>query len=68
MGKGVVEQVVGAAVQTGGRDYLIAGMGQGQEGQGDGRLAGSHTQGGNTPFQGSYPLLEDIRGGFIIRV
>jgi hypothetical protein len=58
-----LELVVGAAVQVGRRDDVVAGLGEGREGEELGGLAGGGGQSSNAAFKGCYPLLEDIDGG-----
>ena len=61
--QGVVEKVVGAAVERGGGDDFVAGAGQGEDGQGLGGLAGGGGQGRRSSFEGGDALLEDVGGG-----
>lgn len=58
-----LELVVGAAVEVGGGDDVVAGLGEGSEGDELGCLARGGGQSSNAPFKGCYPLLEDIDGG-----
>lgn len=58
-----LELVVGAAVEVGGGDDVVAGLGEGRQGEELSCLARGGGQRSNTPFQGCYPLLEDIDGG-----
>lgn len=55
-----LELVVGAAVEVGGGHDVVAGVGEGIDGDELGRLAGRGGEASNTTLQGSYPLLEDI--------
>lgn len=57
-----LELVVGAAVQVGGRDDVVAGLGEGSEGEELGGLARGGGQSSSAAFKGCYPLLEDIDG------
>ena len=59
----VVEQVVGAAVERCGGDDLVAGGGQGGDGQGFRRLAGGRRQSRRAAFERGHALLEDVGGG-----
>jgi hypothetical protein len=61
--EGDLELVVGAAVEVGGGHDVVAGLGESSEGDELGSLARGGGQSSNTPFKGSYPLLEDIDGG-----
>lgn len=61
--EGDLELVVGAAVEVRRGDDVVAGLGEGRQGEELGALAGGGGQGGDAAFQGSYPLLEDIDGG-----
>jgi hypothetical protein len=58
-----LELVVGAAVEVRRGDDVVAGLGEGCDGEELGALAGRGGQRGDAAFQGSYPLLEDIDGG-----
>ena len=58
--QGVVEEVVGAAIERGGGDDLVSGAGQGRNGQGFGGLAGGGGQRGRSPFERGHALLEDV--------
>jgi hypothetical protein len=59
----VAEETDRPAIQVRGSHDLIAGFGQGQEGQGFGSLPRSRGQCRRTAFQGGQALLQDIRGG-----
>ena len=52
LGQRVVEEIVGAAVEGGGGDDLVAGVGDGEDGEGLGGLAGGGGQGGDSTFEG----------------
>ena len=56
--EGVRKQVVGAAVQSGGRDDVVAGLGNGLNRVADGRHARGHGQRGNAAFQLGHALFE----------
>lgn len=55
--------VVGAAVQVGRRDYVVAGVCQGGEDHELGGLTGGSGNSGNTTFQCCDALFEDVNGG-----
>ena len=59
----VVEEVVGAAVERGGGDDLVAGGGEGDDGEGFGGLAGGGGEAGDAAFERGDALLEDVGGG-----
>ena len=61
--QGVGKQVVGAAVEVGGRDNVITGTGNILNGVGDGSCTGGGSKGSGTAFQSSNPLLKGRRGG-----
>ena len=63
LGKGLGEQGPGPAVEAGGGDEVLPGMGDGQYGGCDGGLAGGHGQAGGSAVQGGQALLEHIVGG-----
>ncbi len=63
LGQGVVEEVVGAAVERGGGDDLVAGLGEGEDGEGLGGLAGGGGERGDSAFERGDALLEDVGGG-----
>jgi RNA-splicing ligase RtcB len=58
-----VEEVVGAAVERGGGDDLVAGAGQGEDGERLGGLAGGRGERGRAAFERGDALLEDVGGG-----
>jgi hypothetical protein len=58
--QGMGEEVVGAAVQGRGRDDVVAGLADGQDGVGDCRLPGSDGQRADASFKGGNALLEDV--------
>lgn len=58
-----LELVVGAAVEVGGGDNVVAGLGESSEGEELSGLTRGGGQSSNAPFKGCYPLLEDIDGG-----
>ena len=60
--QGVVEEVVGAAIEGGGGDDLVSGAGQGEDGQSLRGLAGGGRQRRRSPFERGDPLLEDVGG------
>ncbi len=60
--EGVAEQRDGAAVERPGRDHVVAGAGQVEDGRADGRLAGGEGDAGHSVFQRGHPLLEHRRG------
>jgi hypothetical protein len=68
LGQGVGEQVVGAAVQRGGRDDVVAGFGDGLDRVGDGRHPGGHRQPGDAAFHGRHAGFEHAWVGFMMRV
>ena len=57
------QQVVGAAVDGLGGHDMLAGLGQGLEGVGDGRCAGGHRQGRGAVLQRGNAGLEHALGG-----
>jgi hypothetical protein len=61
LGQGVVEEVVGASVELGDRDDVVARAGDVEYGRGDGRLAGGVGERARAAFEGREALLEDIR-------
>lgn len=61
-GKHDLELVVGSAVEVGGRDNVVTGVGEGGDGHELSGLAGGSGDGGNTALEGSHALLEDING------
>ena len=58
-----LELVVGAAVQVGGGNDVVAGLGQGADGQELGGLAGRGGDGADSALEGRNALLEHIRRG-----
>ena len=62
LGQGVVEEVVGPPVQRGRRHEVVAGLGQGQYGQGLGRLAAGQGQGADAAFERRPPVLRAPAG------
>lgn len=63
--QGVPEQVVGAAVQGGAGDEVVAGAGQGEQGEGLGGLPGGEGDSGDPAFEGGDALLQDVLGGVV---
>lgn len=61
-----LELVVSTAVQVAGSDDVIAGVSKGRDGEKLCRLAGRRSDGGNTAFEGSNTLLEDIDGRLVV--
>ena len=59
----VVEEIVGAAVERGGGDDLVARPGQGGDDQGLGRLARGRRQPRRAAFESRDALLKDVGGG-----
>lgn len=68
LGQGVMEQVVGAAVEGGTGDDVITGLGDVQQGDGFRRLAARHQQSTNPSREGSEPFLHRRLGGFMMRL
>lgn len=62
-GQDDLELVVGAAVEVGGRDNVVAGVGEGSDRQELRGLTGGSGDGGDTALEGSDTLLEDVDGG-----
>src|SRR3984885_13850827 len=60
--QGVVEEVVGAAIEGSGGDDLVSGAGQRRNGQRFSGLAGGGGQGGCSPFAGGAGLVENVGG------
>ena len=60
--QGVGEQVVGAAVELGHRDDVVADFGEGLHRVGDGRHAAGHGQGADPAFQRRDALLQHVVG------
>lgn len=58
-----LELVVGAAVEVGGGDDVVAGVGEGRDGDELGALAGGGGEGADAAFEGCHALLEDVDGG-----
>ena len=63
LGKGVGEQVVGSAIQSAGRDDVVACLGNGLNRVGDSRLTRGHRQCRQTAFQRGDPRLQNRLGG-----
>ena len=62
-GEGLGEEGVGAAVEAGGGDDVLAGAGDGEDGGGDGSLSAGEGEGGGATFESGHALLEDVVGG-----
>ena len=62
-GEGVVKQVVGAAVELGDGDDVVAGTGEVEDGVGDGGLAGGVGEGGGAALKRGDAALKHIRSG-----
>lgn len=62
-GEDDLELVVGAAVEVGGSDNVVAGVGEGSDGQELGGLAGGGGDSGDTTLKSGDTLLEDVDGG-----
>jgi hypothetical protein len=60
--QGVGEQVVGAAVEGGGRNDVVAGFGDGLDGVGDRRLTGGQRQAGDAAFHLGDALFQHVLG------
>ena len=60
LGEGVLEQVHGAAVEGSAGDDVVAGLGDVEQAEGGGRLAGRHEQGPDAPLEGRDPLLHGV--------
>lgn len=58
-----LELVVGAAVEEGGRDNVVAGVSEGVDGDELSGLAGGGGQSGDTTLEGGNALLEDVDSG-----
>jgi hypothetical protein len=58
-----LELVVGAAVEVGGGDNVVASVSQGVDDNELGGLAGGGSEASDTALEGRYPLLEDVDGG-----
>jgi hypothetical protein len=58
-----LELVVSAAVEVGGGDDVVAGVGKSGDGDELGSLAGRGSESGDTAFEGCDALLEDVDGG-----
>ena len=63
LGQRVVEEVVGASVERCGGDDLVAGAGQGLDGERLGGLAGCDGERGRSALQRSDALLQHVGGG-----
>ncbi len=61
--EGIVELVVGAAVQAAAADDMVAGAAQGQHDQGLGGMPGTGRQRAHAAFQVGQALLEHVGGG-----
>ena len=61
--EGLPQQRDRAAVERGGRDDVLAGVGQIEQGHGDGLLSAGEGQGPDAAFQGRHPLLEHVGRG-----
>ena len=61
--EGLAQERDRAAVEGGGGDDVTAGVGQVEQGDGDGLLAAGEGQGPDAAVQGGHPLLEDVGGG-----
>ena len=61
-GKHDLQLVVGAAVEVGGRDNVVTGVGERGDGHELSGLAGGSSDSGNTALEGSHAFLEDIDG------
>ena len=68
LGQRVGEEVVGAAVEGLGGDEVVPGPGEVQHGERLRRLPARHRQRRHATLELGDPLLEDIDGGFMIRV
>lgn len=62
-GKEDLELVVGSAVEVGGRDNVVSGVGESSNGHELSGLAGRGGNGSNTTLEGSNTLLKDIDSG-----
>ena len=62
-GQRVMEEVIGAAIEAGGRDDLVAGAGDIQNRQSLRRLAGGGDQGRHSTLEGGDALLQHVPGG-----
>lgn len=60
-----LELVVGATVEVGGGDNVVAGVSEGSDGDELGSLARGGGNSGDTALKSSYPLLEDIDGRLV---
>ena len=63
LGQRVMEEVVGASVERGGGNDLVAGAGQGGDDERLGSLSGGGCQARDAAFQGRNALLKDVGGG-----
>ena len=57
-----MEQSIRSAVEVVGRDNLVAGLGDVQQGKRDGRLAACHSEGTHAPVESRDALFEDVGG------
>jgi len=62
LGQGVLELVVRPTIQAAGRDDVVAGFGQGEDGLGLGGVPAAGGQGGDAAFQAGDALFEHIGG------
>ena len=62
-GQDDLELVIGAAVEVGGRNDVVAGVGEGRDGEELGGLAGGGGKGSDTALKGGNALLKDIDRG-----
>ena len=58
-----MEEIVGAAVERCSGDDLVAGRGEGEDGERFRRLARGRGEGRRAAFQSGYPLLKDVGRG-----
>lgn len=61
--KGVGQQVVGPPIEGAGGEDVVAGLGDGEDGVGDGGLAGGYGERAYPAFEGGEALLEHVVGG-----
>jgi hypothetical protein len=61
--QGVPEQIVGAAVEGAAGDDVVAGLGQVEDGQGDGRRARGQGQGADPAVEFGQTLFQHVGGG-----